>query len=42
MRGSCLRNKIVEFQQVSFFHAFYPAFILNFFGKGLCSVDERI
>ena len=28
------RNKIVEFRQVSFFHAFYAAFILNSLGKG--------
>ena len=34
MWGSCLRNKIVEFRQVSFFHAFYPAFILNSLAKG--------
>ena len=26
--------KIVEFRQVSFFHAFYPAFILNSLAKG--------
>ena len=34
MWGSCLRNKIVEFRQVSFFHTFYPAFILNSLAKG--------
>ena len=33
MWGSCLRNKIVEFRQVSFFHAFYPAFISNSLAK---------
>ena len=27
-------NKIVESRQVSFFHVFYPAFILNSLGKG--------
>ena len=42
MRGSYLRNEIVEFRQVSFFYTFYPAFILNFLGKRLCFVDERI
>ena len=30
----CLRNKIFESWQVSFFHVFYPAFILNSLGKG--------
>ena len=34
MWWSCLRNKIVEFRQVSFFHAFYPAFISNSLAKG--------
>ena len=34
MWGSRLRSKIVEFRQVSFFHAFYPVFILNSLAKG--------
>ena len=30
----CIRNKIVKSRQVSFFHAFYPGFILDSLGKG--------